>query len=114
MTRQELEKLKQEYAALKRNYDSISSYAARDNAEMVALKKANAALENQLKALRSNNGNFDDTLEALRRELEAMRAANRELNCEIEAARYENSKLKQEVARLVTMAGMAASASELE
>lgn len=45
-TRQELEDLKQKFSTLKRNYDSVTQHAAKDNAEFVRLQKLKDDYEN--------------------------------------------------------------------
>jgi len=52
LTRQELEELKLKYNKLKRNYDSVSHYAAKDNAEFQKLKNASDSAQSEVNELK--------------------------------------------------------------
>ena len=68
--KQEMDRLRNDYGALKRNYESISHYAACDSAEVQGIKKARDQFEAQVKNLKVEKLNLEEKMSVAKKEAE--------------------------------------------
>ena len=69
IVRHELEDVKQKYGALKRNYESVSHYAAKDNAEFKKMKTMRDGFEEHIATLMASQRKSAESLKVLLEDL---------------------------------------------
>jgi len=99
LAKQELEDLKEKFKVLKRNYDSLSMFHAKDNAEFQRLKGQKDEYERKIDELQKLKLVAEDAVQRIRLETLQFERKVKELEKEVEVRDTEISNLKKEVAK---------------
>lgn len=97
--RGEIEQLKQKYNQLKRNYDSVSLHAKKDAAENQRMLDMKEGYEAQIKQLKNEHVEAENSLKEAKQQLQQEQALNKEHGTTIANQVKEIDQLKRDMAR---------------
>ena len=99
LMRHELEEMKKSYGALKRNYESVSHYAAKDNAEYKRIKGMKDSYEEQIATLKASQVKTAEQLRVLIEEFQKEQQKSKDLEKTVDEKQKEIDALKKDLLR---------------